>query len=237
MLARSWPHLDRGSPVAESYRMLRANLQLSNPDESPKVLLITSAFPGEGKTLTTANLGMSLAKMGEKVLVVDGDLKRPRLHPLFLQSREPGLVDYLTSHELEAEVPPWLVRSTEHDNLWIVTCGRRAPNSAELLGSQRMRLLLKGWRETYDLVLIDSAPIISVADSLILAREVDGLIMVVRAHQTKERAVEQVRDRLTQTGVSLLGVVLNDVDYSKQYGAYYYYYHYSYRYYDARDDE
>ena len=228
LLGRSLQHIEAKSRLAENYRILRANIQFAQLDSSPKVWLLTSTSPGEGKTLTTCNLAMSMAETGAKVLLVDCDLRRPRVHHLFNQSRVPGLVDHLASADQEDTAPDWVIRDVGIPNLDVVTCGSRAPNPAELLGSPRMERLLKRWRDTYDVVMLDTAPCLSVVDTVLLARQVDAILLVVRAHHAKEGGLEQGVTTLQKAGPPIAGVILNDVDYSRQYGYYYQYYYRQY---------
>jgi polysaccharide biosynthesis transport protein len=248
--SRALFNLKPKSQATESYRQLRTNLQYTHADGfTPKVLLVTSAIPGEGKTLTTFNLAISLANMGARVLLVDCDLRRPRIHHFFGEPRDPGLSDILISdtfndektvEEVERTPMIGLINEIDKDHLWkehlkYVVCGSRVPNTSELIGSQRMGALLKYWRTRYDWILLDSTPVIPVVDSVVLAREADSLLMVVRAQHTAQRAVQQAHDVLAQTGVPFSGIILNSIDHSKVYGDYYYYR--TYRQYYGEEDE
>ena len=132
-----------------------------------------------------------------------------------------------------------MIRETEIDNLSLVTCGQIPPNPITLFASERMKQLLEKWREEYDIILLDSPPILSVADSSILASEVDAVIMVIQAGQTKRQVAQHAMEMLEKIGQEPFGVVLNNVDFSKHYGSYYYYYYYYYpqKYYDSDEEE
>jgi capsular exopolysaccharide synthesis family protein len=202
--------------------------------------LITSPTPSEGKTLTAGNLAITIARSEKKTLLVDCDLRRPSQHRLFAQPREPGLSDYLIATiEENSEMMNGLIRKTEVDNLYLVTCGQIPPNPITLFASERMKQLLKKWREEYDIILIDSPPILSVADTSILVSEVDTVIMVVQAGQTKRQSAQHAMEMLEKIGHEPFGIILNNVDFSKHYGSYYYYYYYYYprKYYSSDDEE
>jgi capsular exopolysaccharide synthesis family protein len=234
--------------IAESYRSLVANIQFANVDNPPKVVLITSPTPSEGKTLTTGNLAITMARSDKKTLLVDCDLRRPSQHRLFSQTREPGLSDYLITMPVEhpggvrEETPAILngiIRETEVDNLYLVTCGQIPPNPIALFASERMKQLIETWREEYDVIFFDSPPLLSVADTSILASEVDTVIMVVQAGQTKRQAAQNAIEILGKIGQEPFGVILNDIDFSKHYGSYYYYYYYYYprKYYTSEEED
>ena len=226
--------------IAESYRSLAANIQFVNVDNPAKVILVTSPTPSEGKTLTTGNLAITIARSNKKTLLMDCDLRRPSQHRLFVQPREPGLSDYLisTSEENSAMVNG-LIRKTEVDNLFLITCGQIPPNPITLFASERMKQLIKKLQEEYDIILVDSPPILSVADTSILASEVDTVIMVVQAGQTKRQSAQNAVEMLGKIGHEPFGVILNNVDFSKHYGSYYYYYYYYYprKYYSSDEEE
>ncbi|MBM3236860.1 polysaccharide biosynthesis tyrosine autokinase [Candidatus Poribacteria bacterium] len=238
LLARSLIY-NQPKYIAESYRSMAANIQFANVDNPAKVILITSPTPSEGKTLTTGNLAITIARSEKKTLLVDCDLRRPSQHRLFAQPREPGLSDYLiATSEETSEMMNGLIRKTEVDNLYLVTCGQIPPNPITLFASERMKQLLKKWREEYDIILVDSPPILSVADTSILASEVDTVIIVVQAGQTKRQSAQHAMEMLEKIGQEPFGIILNNIDFSKHYGSYYYYYYYYYpRKYYSSDEE
>jgi capsular exopolysaccharide synthesis family protein len=210
---------------SEAFRALRTRIQFSRVNtESLKTILITSSAPQEGKTTISVNLAGSFAHSKKKVLLIDCDLRKPAVHKLFGRERIPGLIDYLTGNEKLDKV----LNQSEIENLKFITSGTIPPNPAEMLDSQEMRAFLKKMRDDYDLIILDSPPIIAVTDSEILTSMVDGTLLVVSASNTEiemmERSVELIRRENTQ----FLGTVLNNFSYKSGYGSYYkYYYYYS----------
>ena len=210
---------------SEAFRALRTRIQFSRVNtESLKTILITSSAPQEGKTTISVNLAGSFAHSKKKVLLVDCDLRKPAVHKLFGKERIPGLIDYLTGHAKLDEV----LNQSNLENLEFITSGTIPPNPAEMLDSQEMRSFLIKMRDKYDLIILDSPPVIAVTDSEILTSMVDGTILVVSAENTEiemmERSVELIRRENTQ----FLGTVLNNFSYKSGYGSYYkYYYYYS----------
>lgn len=224
--ARLITHLDPKSPVSESYRTLRTNLQFSKVDQKLKSILITSSGPKEGKSTTAANLAIALAQAGNKVVLIDGDLRRPVVHSIFGMDKEDGL----TNHFMGTLSYKKLARKTIIDNLSVITSGVLPPNPSELLASDKMQELLKQLQEDYDIILVDSPPVIAVTDAAILSTKVDGTILIVSSGQTNRDAVQRARDLLENVDARILGVLLNGVDLQGMYGSYYYYYYYHYYY-------
>lgn len=210
----------RHSTVSEAYRMLRTSVMLSTAGGPPKTILFTSGQPSEGKTTTTVNTAIALARQGSSVIIVDADLRRPMIHRLFnIESRQ-GLSTYL-SKDVEIDK---LVQKLPMDNLSILPCGPIPPNPAELVGSERMRTLLRELSLRYDHVLVDSPPVIHVTDPVVLSTMVDGVILVVCGGKTTRQVVRRVRQELTAVNARMLGVVLNNVDVRREgYDDYYYY--------------
>ena len=214
------------SAAAEAYRSLRTNMQFTGPDKSLETLLITSAGPKEGKTLTVANLGITAAQFGAKTLLIDSDLRRPMLHRLFGISKEPGLTDVLIeSAELHATI-----HQTEVQNLWVLTCGTLPPDPAELLASQKMKQLLLQLRGEFHTIILDSPPVIAVTDAVVLGTEVDGVAMVIRSGEASEDGVLRAKTLLENVNAKIFGAILNNVHVENLYGRYGYYYRYSYYY-------
>jgi tyrosine-protein kinase Etk/Wzc len=222
--ARLITHIDPKSPVAETYRTLRTNLQYSQIERELKVLLMTSSGPKEGKSTTVANLAIAMAKAGKKVILLDADLRRPVIHSVFGNDKEDGITNYLMGKISYENLP----KRTFLDNLWIVTSGSLPPNPSELLASKKMIDLLARLKEDYDRVLIDSPPVIAVTDAAVLSNEVDGTILIVAAGQTNKDALVRAKGLLDNINANLLGLVLNGIDISGVYGSYYYYYHHYY---------
>jgi len=210
---------------SEAFRALRTRIQFSRINtESLKTILITSSAPQEGKTTIAVNLAGSFAHSKKKVLLIDCDLRKPSVHKLFNRDKVPGLIDFLVGSVKLDEV---LIKS-EIPNLSIILSGTIPPNPAEMLDSQEMRNFLKKLRDQFDLIILDSPPIIAVTDSEILTSMVDGTILIVSSENTEidmmERSVELIRRENTQ----FLGTVLNNFSYKSGYGSYYkYYYYYS----------
>jgi succinoglycan biosynthesis transport protein ExoP len=210
--------------VAEAYRVLRTNLIFSSPSEGGRALVLTSANPGEGKTTTTANLAVALALNGAKVLVVEADLRRPALHQHFRIHKTPGLSDLIVSKCQASQA----IQSTRFKGLSVLPCGYIPPNPAELLGSANMREIVGALRSCYDWVLIDTPPVLAMADTSVLCSLVDGVVLIVSAEQSPRPAVQRSVDQVLAVGGKITGVVLNRVDlrrnsyyYGQYYGEYY----------------
>ena len=211
------------SPESEAYRTLRTNIQFSSVDNPIRSLLVTSSSPGEGKSTTTANLAVVLAQTGQRVVVVDTDLRRPVLHKVFGIPNNIGLTTALLAGEslsLEDYLQP-----TEIDTLSVLTSGPIPPNPSELLGSHRMQHLIEVLAQAADIVIFDSPPVLAVTDAVVLGRQVDGVLVVADAGNTREHALAQAVAELQKTGANVLGVALNRLDTRR--GGYYYYYYYS----------
>lgn len=198
------PHTNPRLAICEAYRSLRTALLLSSTQEL-KTLAVTSAEPGEGKTATTVNLAVVMAQLGRRVLIVDGDLRRPRMHKVFSLSNRSGLVSYLTGHvEIERIFTESVV-----PNLFVTTSGPIPPNPSELLSSGRMREFLAGVRQRFDFVIIDTPPALPVADAVILGPFADGLIVCARAGVLQRDDAKMCREQLRYAGVRIFGTVLN----------------------------
>lgn len=216
------------SPTAESYRSLWANIQFASLDKPVKTVLVTSPGPREGKSLTAANLALTMTQAGVKVLLVDADLRRPTVHRLFGYRKHPGLSELIADDLSGMEK---FVRNTYADNLYVLTCGNTTPNPVEVLGSEKMKKLIEQAKNQFDVVLFDSPPLVAMADASVLGVELDTTLLVLQAGQTKRRFADQARELLQRLDIKVSGAVLNNIDYSKQYGYYRYYYHHYYDYY------
>ncbi len=213
------------SQMAESYRALRTSLLLSNLGAPPRVIMITSARPQEGKTTTAINTAIVLAQKGVRVLLVDADLRRPSVHKTLGMGPRSGLSNVLTGNatlEQAVTVSPIL------PNLFILPAGSTPPNPAELLASVNMRDVLKELREQFDHVVIDTPPTLSVTDAVVLSPRMDAIILVIRSGQTTKQALRRARDILMQVNAHVTGVLLNAVDLTSP--DYYYYYEYQGKY-------
>ena len=214
------------SHAMEAYRSLRTNIQFTDPDKPLDTILFTSAGPGEGKTLTVSNLGIVLALSGVKTLLIDCDLRRPVLHKLFQEDKEPGVVNVLAGQSDAQSV----IHKTKIDNLHIITCGAIPPNPAEMLGSHRMKELLSELKKKFDIILLDSPPVIAVTDPVVLGSEVDGVVLVIKSGSTSSDAVLRAKSLLENVQARIVGAVLNNVWVEGLYGRYGYYHHYHHYY-------
>ncbi|CAN5283161.1 polysaccharide biosynthesis tyrosine autokinase [soil metagenome] len=217
---------DPRSPLAEAYRHLRTSILLSTAGRAPRSLLITSSLPSEGKTTTATNTAISLAQTGAKVLIIDADMRRPRLHAIFGIENGNGLSSLLASELSEVDVTKAIIQD-EKTKLSILTSGPIPPNPAELIGSEQMAALLKLLQSRYTHVVIDSPPIASFTDGVLIASLVDGVILVVHAGRSSRQVVRRSRQLLQEIGAKIFGVVLNNVNLNTKENYYYYqsYYH------------
>lgn len=213
------------SQMAESYRALRTSLLLSNLGAPPKVIMVTSARPQEGKTTTSINSAIVLAQKGTRVLLVDADLRRPSIHKTLGMGPRSGLSNVLTgSATLEQTIAPAPILP----NLFVLAAGSPPPNPAELLASTEMKDVLDDLRQQFDHVVIDTPPTLSVTDAVVLSPRMDAIILVIRSGQTTKQALRRARDILMQVNAHVTGVLLNAVDLSSP--DYYYYYEYQGKY-------
>jgi succinoglycan biosynthesis transport protein ExoP len=197
-------HDDPQSPRSEAFRQLRTNLQFVDVDKPPQIVVVTSALPGEGKTTTVANLAVAIGSAGRRVLVVEADLRRPALADAFGLDRAAGLTTVLTGRaELDEVIQPW--GGVVH----VLASGPLPPNPSELLASRHARELLEALRERYDLVLIDTPPLLPVTDAAAVAPSTDGVLLVCRYGRTREHQVSAAAAALRSVSVPLLGGVLN----------------------------
>ena len=220
------PHVDSRSPISEAYRALRTSLLLASAN-SPKVIVITSTFAREGKTTTAVNLATVLAQMGKPVLLVDADLRRPRLQKVFRGRMNLGLVNYLAANIPLDDV----IQETAVPNLSVILSGPTPPNPSELLSSDRMKHLIHEIRSKFAYVIFDSPPVLAVTDSIVLASNADGVVLCVHGGQTPRELVQRSAERLRQSNIPVLGAILNNLD-LQQYG-----YSYKKSYYDYYDSE
>jgi capsular exopolysaccharide synthesis family protein len=204
---------------AEAYRVLRTNLHWSAEGvETPKTLVVTSAMTREGKSMVSANLALAFALEGRRTLLVDCDLRRAKLHRVFGVPRSPGLAHILAGHI----TPAAAIRSTFLRGLHFLPAGRLNSLPSDLLGVARTRMILDELSQCFDIVIIDTPPVLSVADAAILAAEAGGVLLVVRAGETNREAVNQTLRQLDGVGARVLGAVLNDPSGEvKRYGDYY----------------
>lgn len=223
--------------LSEAYRSLRTSVLLSSSGRPPKVLLITSGQPGEGKSTTVVNLAMTLVQLGGKVLVIDTDMRRPRVASLLQLKNSPiGLSTYLTGQSTLDEV----IVPTSVPQLFAVPCGPIPPNPAELISSEPMRQLLEDAPKRFDYVILDSPPVLHVSDARILAAQVEAVILVAHGGSTPRELVNHAKSHLQQVNANIIGVALNNVDFSAVGYDYYYRYYrgsgYGYGYGYGRDE-
>jgi polysaccharide biosynthesis transport protein len=232
--AKSWkdkePLLHAGVPpaFAEAFRTLRTNVLFSSADEGSRVLVVTSTGPGEGKTTVATNLAIGFAQAGQRVLLIDADMRRPRVHDVFGIRQEPGLSNLMVGNAKASQS----VHKTAVPGLWVLAAGHIPPNPAELIGSQRFRDFLNSLKDHFDLILVDSPPVMAVTDAAIAANVANGVVFVVGAEMTSRHAARAAVEHLAQGRAHFVGAVLNRVElernayyyshyYRREYGAYY----------------
>ncbi|MBF8436575.1 CpsD/CapB family tyrosine-protein kinase [Halanaerobiaceae bacterium Z-7014] len=212
-------NLNPHSPIVEAYRNLRTNLNYLSPDKELKKISFTSSEPGDGKSLTITNLAISMANNGQKVILIDGDLRRPKVHTQLNVTSFDGVSDILSGKISFDEA----LRDNEVDNLYVIPSGAIPPNPSELISSQKMSELLDKAAEKADIVLVDAPPV-GISDSAIIGNKVDGTIIVVHSHKTKEEQIKDAKMRLKKSNSNILGTVLNMhpiEENNKYYGGYY----------------
>ncbi len=198
---------DAPAQFAEAVRAVRGNVVFSAPQDDMRSILVTSTGPGEGKTLVASNLAVSLAQSGGRVLLIDADMRRPRVHSIFDRPREPGLSDWVMGRARAKEV----MRGSDLPNLWILPAGAIPPNPSELLNSERFRGLLESLERHFDWVLIDSPPVMAVADAAVVSNAVSGVLFVVGAEMIDRRTAQTALKQLDGAQARFVGAVLNKV--------------------------
>ncbi|MGE3343044.1 MAG: GumC family protein [Vicinamibacterales bacterium] len=217
------------SHFAEAFRSIRTNVLFSSADAGSKSLVITSTAPGEGKTLVSSNLAVSLAMAGQRVLLIDADMRRPKAHEMFSLPLEPGLSNVLVGGAKASEA----VRKTAVAGLWVLCAGKHPPNPAELLGSQRLRDFLVSLRAHFDWVVLDSPPVMAVTDAALVSHFANGVVFVVGSEMTSRGVAKAALEQLDSAKAKYVGAILNNVDLQRH--GYYYsrYYQSSYKNYYA----
>lgn len=213
-------HNNPKSPVSEAYRVLRTNIQYSSIDKPIKTILVTSSGPSEGKTTTIANTAITFAQSGSRVLLIDADLRKPRVHKVFNLSNKVGLSNLLATRGDYND----FVYNTDIPNLTILPCGTIPPNPSELLSSMAMKNFLADMSQVFDMVFIDAPPVGAVTDAAILAAVVDGTVLVASSGIVASYALERAKELLDKVNANILGVVLNRMkkSHDQNYGYYYY---------------
>jgi len=217
--------LDPLDPAAEAYRSLRMNIMFMSTKEKPiRTLLFSSPGPNEGKSTTSINFAVMLAQQGERVLLIDGDIRRPALHRAMDVLREPGLTDLLNGTAESRDA----IRPNVLPNLDLLPSGPFPSNPSELLNSKRMQQILADFEGTYSHIILDSPPILAVTDAAILGAHTDGVVLVLRSGETEQRAAERAVEQVRRVGVRVFGAVLNEVASATAEESYYMQYYYSY---------
>lgn len=218
---------DPKSPISEIFRTLRTNIQFMNTSKKLKVLQVASTYPGEGKSWVTANLAVTFAQAGKKVILIDADMRKGRQYSIFGVSPRPGLSNYLSGideNETGKDLADY-IQETEVENLYIMTAGNVPPNPSELLVSAQMIGLLEEMKELFDIVIVDGTPCELVTDSIIMARLVDSTVIVTAHKATKKDALERAIKNIQNVGGKIAGVVVNKIPVeSKKFNERYYYY-------------
>jgi len=224
------------SPLSEAYRQMRTSIMLSIPERAPKTLLVTSSLPSEGKTTISVNTALTLGQLGQRVVIIDADMRRPRVHKVFEIPNNEGLSNILSSQMSEDEIFN-LVTEDPDTGLYVITAGQIPPNPAELIASEQMTRLIEILSEHFDHVVFDSPPIITCTDGVLLASKLDGTILVVHGGKTSREAGRRSKQLLKDVNARILGVVLNRI--TKKTSGYYYadYYKHYYQNYYSSDEE
>ena len=209
------------APIAEAYKTLRTNIQFSSLDNPIRAILVTSTAPAEGKSTTAANLAISMAQSDKRVLLVDCDFRKPSLHRAFNIINVKGLTNVLVEDLPYTEI----ANDVGIRNLQLLTSGPKPPNPSELLGSAKMKLFLDTLREDYDMIILDTPPILPVTDAAVLSRVVDGCILVLSYGLTNYEMAYRAKESLQKVGAKILGTVINNIPPRSQGYSYYYYYY------------
>jgi len=204
LITESYPK----SPISEGYRMLRTNIEFSTIDYKLQVIMVTSSKPSEGKSTTSANMAVAFAQSNKRVLLIDADLRKPSQHHLFGTSNRVGLTTILFKQKELSEV----IQPTNTENLWIIHAGPTPPNPSELLSSKQMATLLSTVRGMYDVIIIDTPPILSVTDAQIVATQSDGVVLVIDSGKVKKDVALKAKASLEHVNAKLIGVVLNNIN-------------------------
>ncbi|WP_054957478.1 CpsD/CapB family tyrosine-protein kinase [Paenibacillus dakarensis] len=208
------------SPITEAYRSLRTNIDFSSVDERTQVIMVTSTGPEEGKSTVVANLAVTYAQGERKVLLIDADMRKPTVHRTFQLTNKMGLSSILSRQCNLEEV----IQESEVPNLYVMTAGPIPPNPAEMLNSKRMTNLMQLLREQFDMILIDTPPVLAVTDAQLLASNSDGVLMVINSGKVKKDVALKAKENLLRVNARILGVVLNNVKRKTSEEYYYYYY-------------
>jgi capsular exopolysaccharide synthesis family protein len=217
-----YPLLSGGVPAnfSEAFRALRTNVLFSSAEEGARSLVVTSTGPGEGKSMVASNLAISLAQAGQRVLLIDADMRKPKAHEIFSCGQEPGLSNVMVGSGKASDA----VKKTKTTGLWVMAAGRIPPNPAELLGSARFRDLVGSLKAHFDWIIIDTPPVMAVTDAVLVAHRASGVLFVVGSEMTSRHAAKRALEQLEQAQTRFVGAVLNRVDLKRN--AYYYSHYY-----------
>jgi capsular exopolysaccharide synthesis family protein len=198
--------------ISEDYRTIRTSILLSRAEKPPKTIVFTSSLPSEGKTATVVNMAVAFGQLGKRILVIDADLRKPRLQSLFKVRSTDGLSGFLTG-KLSIENA---IHQTNIDNIFFMPSGILPPNPAELLESPRMHLLMEGVKRGFDITLLDTPPVLAVTDAVVVGNQVDGVIMIVQHEKTARKPFLKAVEELRQNNVKIIGVMFNQAKVSKK---------------------
>ncbi len=207
---------DPRSPLSEAYRTLRTNLSFFSLDNPIQILILTSAAADESKSMTIANLAVTMAQGGRKTILVDCDLRRPSLHTLFNLNQEPGF----TNMVLDKTTEP-ILQETGIEHLWLLPAGPQPPNPADLLGSKMVDQIIEKLTEKADIILFDAPPVVAVTDAAVLGAKVDGVLLVINAGKTRRDHAERAKDTLEKARVRIVGATLTNAPRDSAVGGYY----------------
>ena len=221
-------HKDPKSPIAEIFRTLRTNIQFMSSQKVSKTLLITSTMPGEGKSWVSSNLAVTFAQAGKKVVIVDADMRKGRIHKVFQVNSIPGLSNFLYGISEEGMIEDKdifkYIKQTEIENLYVIPAGNVPPNPSELLTSELTSKMIEKLKETFDMVILDGTPSMLVTDAVVLSRMVDSTLIVARYKETKKDNLQKLKKSIENVGGNIAGVVLNKMPINvKKYKSAYYY--------------
>jgi polysaccharide biosynthesis transport protein len=225
---------DARSGMAEAYRHLRTSILLSTPGSPPQAILVTSSLPAEGKTTTAINTAASLAQTGADVLIVDADMRRPRIHNVFGVKHHEGL-STLLAKDFDEDTVESMIKRDEATGLYVLPSGTVPPNPAELIGSPQMQRLLTLLKKRFRHIIIDSPPIATFTDGVLISCMTDGVLLVVHGGKSSSTVVRRTRQQLRNVGAKVLGVVMNKID--LRHDDYYYYYNYYQSHYYNNDSD
>jgi len=220
-------HSSPKSPVSEAFRTLRTNIQFSSLDKELQVMAITSSEPLEGKSTVISNLAITMAQAGQSVLIIDCDLRKPKVHKIFKKTNTLGFTSALVEN---VDISSVITPVEGIDNLFVLTSGPIPPNPSELLNSNRCRKFIENLKRDFDVILLDAPPVGVVTDAAILSTFIDGIILVIGYGQVDIHSIQRTKELLEKVNAPIIGTVLNRIPVSgSKYGSYKYYRYYEYK--------